>query len=98
MFGYKHFKSDKNKRKKRGNVKKMVEENVIDGITAESIKKSADNCKIFIFYESCDVKISSNRTGHKLQNEKGSHKIGHHRSIKRKSQPEKGAERKIERI
>jgi hypothetical protein len=82
----------------QGYIKKMVEEKVINAISAECVKKSANNREAFVFNKTCNVKISGYGACHELKNEKRSHKIGHHRSFKRKGQPEKRAEKKIERI
>ena len=78
--------------------KKMVEEKVINAVSAECVKKSADNSKAFVFDKTCNVKICGNGAGHEFKNKKRRHKIGNHRSFKRKSKPEERAEKKIERI
>ena len=53
IFGDEHLKSDENEREKRNHIKKMVEEKVVDAVSAERIKKSADNSKTLVFYKSC---------------------------------------------
>ena len=98
IFGDKLFQSNKQKREKRHNVKKMVKEKVIYAIAGKGIEKAAHNGKALIFYKAGNVKICGYGGGAEFKHKKRSHKIGHGRGAERQRYKKERAEKQIEGI
>ena len=95
VLGDEHFEPDEYEWEKSHHVKEVVKKEVIDAVSAEGVKKPGET---FVLYETGDEKVSRERCGAELENEKRSHKIGNYRRVKGQRQPEKRAEKKVKGV